>query len=78
MNGLKCSYGPMRLVPRLGSGRAMIRNLMIGVTTAGLLVAVAGCSTSATPRWGYVGPDSTPGWKGENFYSQNGGYVALN
>jgi hypothetical protein len=56
----------------------MIRNLMIGVTTAGLLVAVAGCSTSATPRCGYVGPDSAPGWKGQNFYSQNGGYVALN
>ena len=53
-----------------------MRNLMISVATAGLLVA--GCSTSSTPRWGYVGPDSAPGWKGQNFYSHNDGYVAVN
>jgi outer membrane protein OmpA-like peptidoglycan-associated protein len=52
-----------------------MRNLMISVATAGLLVA--GCSTSSTPRWGYVGPDSAPGWKGQNFYSHNDGYVAI-
>jgi len=55
-----------------------MRNLMITVATAGLLVAVAGCSTTSPPQWGYVGPDSTPGWKGQNFYSHNNGYVALN
>jgi outer membrane protein OmpA-like peptidoglycan-associated protein len=54
-----------------------MRNLIISVAAAGLLVAVAGCSTS-TPRWGYVGPDSAPGWKGQNFYGYQDGYVALN
>lgn len=54
-----------------------MRNLMISIATAGLLVAVAGCSASP-PRWGYVGPDSAPGWKGQNFYSYQDGYVALN
>ena len=28
-----------------------MRNLMISVATAGLLVAVAGCSTSSPPQW---------------------------
>jgi outer membrane protein OmpA-like peptidoglycan-associated protein len=54
-----------------------MRNLMSSVAAAGLLVAVAGCSTS-TPRWGYVGPDSAPGWKGQNFYAYQDGYVAFN
>jgi outer membrane protein OmpA-like peptidoglycan-associated protein len=54
-----------------------MRNLMISIATAGLLVAVAGCSASP-PRWGYVGPDSAPGWKGQNFYSYQDGYVAMN
>ena len=54
-----------------------MRNLMVSIATAGLLVAVAGCSASP-PRWGYVGPDSTPGWKGQNFYSYRDGYVAMN
>lgn len=54
-----------------------MRNLMISVAAAGFLVAVAGCSAS-TPRWGYAGPDSVPGWKGQNFYSYQDGYVALN
>jgi len=27
---------------------------------------------------GYVGPDNTPGWKGQNFYAYQNGYVALN
>ncbi len=55
----------------------MMRNPMIGIAIAGLLVAVAGCSTSP-PRWGYVGPDSDPGWKGQIFYSYRDGYVAMN
>ena len=56
-----------------------MRNLIISVATAGLLAAVAGCSTSTSaPRWGYVGPDSDPGWKGQNFYGYPDGYVALN
>jgi outer membrane protein OmpA-like peptidoglycan-associated protein len=54
-----------------------MRNLMISIATAGFLVAVAGCSASP-PRWGYVGPDSAPGWKGQNFYSYRDGYVAMN
>jgi outer membrane protein OmpA-like peptidoglycan-associated protein len=54
-----------------------MRNLMISIATAGLLVAVTGCSASP-PRWGYVGPDSTPGWKGQNFYAYQDGYVAMN
>jgi len=54
-----------------------MRNLMISVATAGLIVAVAGCSASP-PRWGYTGPDSVPGWKGQNLYSYQDGYVALN
>lgn len=54
-----------------------MRSLMISIAAAGLLVAVAGCSASP-PRWGDVGPDSTPGWKGQNFYSYQDGYVALN
>jgi hypothetical protein len=58
---------------------AMMRTLIIGVATAGLLASVAGCSTSTgAPRWGYVGPDNTPGWKGQNFYAYQNGYVALN
>jgi len=57
----------------------MMRNLIVSVATAGLLAAVAGCSTSASaPRWGYVGPDSDPGWRGQNFYDYRDGYVALN
>lgn len=57
----------------------MTRNLIISVATAGLLAAVAGCSTSTSaPRWGYVGPDSDPDWRGQNFYSHRDGYVALN
>jgi hypothetical protein len=57
----------------------MMRTLIIGVATAGLLASVAGCSTSTgAPRWGYVGPDNTPGWKGQNFYAYQNGYVALN
>ena len=54
-----------------------MRNVMISIATAGLLVAAAGCSASP-PRWGYVGPDSTPGWKGQNFYAYQDGYVAMN
>ena len=54
-----------------------MRNLMITVAAAGLLVAAAGCSTSV-PRWGYVGPDSAPGWKGQNFYAYRDGYLAVN
>lgn len=54
-----------------------MRNLMISIATAGLLVAVAGCSASP-PRWGYVGPDSAPGWNGQNFYGYQDGDVALN
>lgn len=53
-----------------------MRNLMISIATAGLLVAVTGCS-AAPPRWGYVGPDSAPEWKGQNFYGYQDGYVAL-
>ena len=57
----------------------MMRTLIIGVATAGLLASVAGCSTSTgAPRLGYVGPDNTPGWKGQNFYAYQDGYVALN
>ena len=57
----------------------MKRNLIISVATVGLLAAVAGCSSSTSaPRWGYVGPDSTPGWKGQNFYAYQDGYAALN
>jgi hypothetical protein len=55
----------------------MMRNLMISIATAGLLVAVAGCS-SAPPRYGYAGPDAFPDWRGQNFYSFQDGYVALN
>ena len=54
-----------------------MRNVMISIATAGLLVAVTGCSASP-PRWGYVGPDSAPGWKGQNFYAHQDGYVAMN
>ena len=50
----------------------MMRTLMIGVATAGLLASVAGCSSTESPRWGYVGPDNTPGWKGQNFYAPPG------
>ncbi len=57
----------------------MMRTLIIGVATAGLLASVAGCSTSTgAPSMGYVGPDNTPGWKGQNFYAYQDGYVALN
>ena len=56
----------------------MMRTLMIGVATAGLLASVAGCSSTESPRWGYVGPDNTPGWKGQNFYAHQDGYVAMN
>jgi outer membrane protein OmpA-like peptidoglycan-associated protein len=56
----------------------MMRTLIISVATAGLLASVGGCSTSTKPRWGYVGPDNTPGWKGQNFYAYQDGYVALN
>jgi outer membrane protein OmpA-like peptidoglycan-associated protein len=57
----------------------MMRTLIISVATAGLLASVAGCSTSTgAPRLGYVGPDNTPGWKGQNFYAYGNGYVALN
>jgi outer membrane protein OmpA-like peptidoglycan-associated protein len=57
----------------------MMRNVIIGVATVGLLGAVAGCSTSTSaPRWGYVGPDTAPGWKGQNFYAYRDGYLALN
>ena len=57
----------------------MMRTLIIGVATAGLLASVAGCSTSTgAPGLGYVGPDNTPGWKGQNFYAYQDGYVALN
>lgn len=54
-----------------------MRNLMIGIATAGVLVAVAGCS-SAPPRLGYAGPDAFPDWRGQNFYSHKDGYVAMN
>lgn len=53
-----------------------MRNVMISIATAGLLVAVAGCSASP-PRWGYAGPDAFPDWKGQNFYSSQDGYVAM-
>ena len=53
-----------------------MRNLMIGIATAGLLVAAAGCTTSP-PRSGYAGPDAFPNWKGQNFYTYNDGYVAM-
>lgn len=56
----------------------MMRSLMISVATAGLLASVAGCSSTESPRLGYVGPDNTPGWKGQNFYAYQDGYVALN
>ena len=57
----------------------MMRNLIISVATAGLLAAVAGCSTStSTPRWGYVGPDSDPNWRGQTFYAYMDGYTAAN
>jgi len=54
-----------------------MRKLMIGIATAGLLVAVAGCS-SAPPRYGYAGPDAFPDWRGQNFYTYQNGYVAMN
>jgi outer membrane protein OmpA-like peptidoglycan-associated protein len=54
-----------------------MRNLIITVAAAGLLVAVAGCST-APPRWGYVGPDSAPGWRGQTWYEYRDGYLASN
>lgn len=54
-----------------------MRNLLISIATAGLLVAVAGGSASPG-RWGYVDPDSTPGWKDQNLYGYQDGYVALN
>jgi len=54
-----------------------MRKLMIGITTVGLLAAVAGCSTGP-PRYGYVGPDAFPDWRGQNFYSYQDGYVAMN
>lgn len=54
-----------------------MRKLMIGIATAGLLVAVAGCS-SAPPRYGYAGPDAFPDWRGQNFYSYQNGYFAMN
>lgn len=54
-----------------------MRKLMIGIATAGLLVAVAGCS-SAPPRYGYAGPDAFPDWRGQNFYTYQDGYVAMN
>jgi outer membrane protein OmpA-like peptidoglycan-associated protein len=54
-----------------------MRNLISSVAAAGLLVAVAGCSTSS-PRWGYVGPDSNPDWRGQNFYAYEDGYAAQN
>ena len=54
-----------------------MRNLMISIAAAGLLVAVAGCS-SAPPRQGYAGPDAFPDWRGQNFYAYQDGYVALN
>jgi len=54
-----------------------MRKLMIGIATAGLLVAVAGCS-SAPPRYGYAGPDAFPDWRGQNFYTHQDGYVAMN
>jgi outer membrane protein OmpA-like peptidoglycan-associated protein len=50
---------------------------MIGIATAGLLVAVAGCSSSP-PRYGYAGPDAFPDWRGQNFYTYQDGYVAMN
>jgi len=53
-----------------------MRKLMIGIATAGLLIAVAGCS-SAPPRYGYAGPDAFSDWRGENFYSYQNGYVAM-
>ena len=56
----------------------MMRSLMISVATAGLLASIAGCSSTESPRWGYVGPDNTPGWRGQNFYAYQDGYVALN
>ena len=54
-----------------------MRNLIISVAAAGLLAGVAGCSTS-TPRWGYAGPDSAPGWRGQIFYEYQDGYLASN
>jgi outer membrane protein OmpA-like peptidoglycan-associated protein len=54
-----------------------MRKLMIGIAAAGLIAAVAGCS-SAPPRYGYTGPDAFPDWRGQNFYSYKDGYVALN
>ena len=54
-----------------------MRHVMISVAAAGLLVAVAGCSAS-TPRWGYVGPDSSPDWRGHKFYAYSDGYVGGN
>ena len=54
-----------------------MRNLIINVAAAGLLVAVAGCSTTP-PRWGYAGPDSAPGWRGQIFYEYQDGYLASN
>jgi outer membrane protein OmpA-like peptidoglycan-associated protein len=55
----------------------MMRKLMIGIAAAGILVAVAGCS-SAPPRYGYAGPDAFPDWRGQNFYTYQDGYVAMN
>jgi outer membrane protein OmpA-like peptidoglycan-associated protein len=54
-----------------------MRKLMIGIAAAGILVAVAGCS-SAPPRYGYAGPDAFPDWRGQNFYTYQDGYVAMN
>ena len=54
-----------------------MRNLMIGIATAGLLFVVAGCSSSP-PRYGYAGPDAFPDWRGQNFYSYQNGYYAMN
>ncbi len=55
----------------------MMRHMLISVAAAGLLAAVAGCSAS-TPRWGYVGPDSSPDWRGQQFYAYADGYTGGN
>lgn len=54
-----------------------MRNVMTSIATAGLLFVVAGCSSSP-PRYGYAGPDAFPDWRGQNFYSYQNGYYAMN